>query len=676
LYFAEDPPRRLECRGDKLVLSGVAERLEGSAKLQPFRSKYRWIFDCSHLSSQYLIDFAASSDGKVLEDAARAAKGWLHLRAPSEWYSITEGLPCGRFASQQDEVACNKLWGWKASGAPPKAPGGIPSGRYFRGADNHFDTEQDSVEAFLLMYLRTEGSRAFLQAGQSWAQHYMDGQAWRTDGWRWKDGGVWWTSPLGNRAQRAADPVTGARAGIPKTKKLPGDAKASGRDLGSLRISRECYCHCYAAGTISWYLLTGDREGLEVSIDKLEQQYDTNKRARKRQPGTEAFFGRDATRSSVIAQAVRLALPTDPYVVEASEYFKDLYMKRSRPEVRGLVTPPGLSAKRARKGVWEMEKLVGAAGLKALKDSGGKFDTKTATMTDAQGRKWKSILGPCTWQVTYMAHAMDSYRRQTGDEDAADWLIAYGQALSKVVFQPKHYNLHKALLCDFPARGKCWDRASWELPPDSTTGEGVELSGYLAYFHVNIPAYAYELCGEPLLKQRARDYWYGTSHRGYKAKKMKKLGEVGQWANIRGEHNESVCYTGRAFWIWAHPRKDEKPPAAIADLSVSVSGERATVSFTAPADAGGGRVVRYQVKCSDKPIVDYDTFLKKFAAFEDGKCTNWWMAANLSGEPAPKAAGGRESFTVTGVPKGAKYFAVRAFDDSSNRGAMGNVAGK
>jgi len=50
------------------------------------------------------------------------------------------------------------------------------------------------------------------------------------------------------------------------------------------------------------------------------------------------------------------------------------------------------------------------------------------------------------------------------------------------------------------------------------------------------------------------------------------------------------------------------------------------------------------------------------------------MAANLGGEPKPKAPGAKESFTVSGVPAGAKHFAVRSFDDSRNRSALSNVA--
>ena len=93
----------------------------------------------------------------------------------------------------------------------------------------------------------------------------------------------------------------------------------------------------------------------------------------------------------------------------------------------------------------------------------------------------------------------------------------------------------------------------------------------------------------------------------------------------------------------------------------------------APSDAEG-KVAHYQLKCSDKPIVDYDTFLKNFAANQDKEVANWWMATNLAGEPTPKAVGEKESFVVTGVPANAKHFAVRSFDDSNNRSPLGNVA--
>jgi len=72
--------------------------------------------------------------------------------------------------------------------------------------------------------------------------------------------------------------------------------------------------------------------------------------------------------------------------------------------------------------------------------------------------------------------------------------------------------------------------------------------------------------------------------------------------------------------------------------------------------------------------VDYVQVLALWKENKDAASTNWWMAANLKDEPAPQAAGAKESFTVSGVPANARFFAVVSFDDSSNCSALSNVA--
>jgi len=98
------------------------------------------------------------------------------------------------------------------------------------------------------------------------------------------------------------------------------------------------------------------------------------------------------------------------------------------------------------------------------------------------------------------------------------------------------------------------------------------------------------------------------------------------------------------------------------------------VSFTAPADEGGGKVGRYQLKYSDKPIVDYPKFLEMFAKNADSTVTNWWMSANVNDEPVPEAPGTKQSFTVTGTPSNARSFAVVSYDDSFSRSGISNLA--
>ncbi|MDD4890002.1 MAG: hypothetical protein PHU85_08735 [Phycisphaerae bacterium] len=689
LYFVEDPPRKLAVAKDTILLTGVTEPLEGTEKL-PFAQKTRLLFDCSHLSSQYVIDLAAPADNAAMSAQSKLARARLHAMADPAWYFQTGQLPVGQFGTQADELACYKQWGWKYDeNAIPKAPSDIVGRiqRWTCGDDNHFTSEQDTTEALLLMYLRT-GGRGFFEAGESWVNYFMDLQTWRTDGWRWKDGGVWWHGgPLGSSPQRAEDPVTGLRQGMPaewtnemKTK-LGVWGRGMCKDMSFHFLAKECTCHNWGEGLVEWYMITGDRDAYEAAIDTVEQNYDTQVRAFGKVPGKDLGFSRDFTRSCYLTNATRLVAPTDDFVVKASDQLAAAFFGRTVKETRGFVNGPH-PVRMALKGKGGLEDMVGPQGVAALEKAGVTWDAKAGQLADPKtGAKWYPLVEPHTWMYPPLSRAMETYYRITGSEDAQDWVIAYGQAVAYVLFQPKHGNLsYGRCLADFPQKGVCKDWASWVLPDDCTNGEGndtvtgqpVGINGYLGQFYPDVPARGYWLSGEPFLKQRAFDFWSWSSRRGYGATKQSDMAAVGMWVNCFSTHSESVCYTGRTFWEWAHPRKDEKAPAAVADLKVALDGDKATVTFTAPADEGG-KVARYQVKCSDKPIVDYVAFLKKFAANDEAAVTNFWMAANVAGEPAPGVAGAKESFTVT-APKDANYFAVVSFDDSSNRSAMSNVA--
>jgi PcRGLX-like protein central beta sandwich domain len=684
LYLEANPPRKLEVKGGELLLRGITPREE--AERVPWKTKNLWLFDSTHYSSHYVLDFApGAADLAARKGADRAT---LHIMAPSAWYAETAGLAVGKFGTQADELKCYDTWKWKYDAKRvPKRPGNHFKRlrRYVRGADNHYDTEEDVLESFVLMYLRT-GSRAYFDQGLGWANYNMDLQTFRTDGWKYRDGAVWWTtrgSPLGNRPQRKVDPVTGLRnrlikkgsdgaKGKHKVKRVPVNLKIElGGDgvneIQQLSISKQCYCHCYASGLAGWFCITGDRDALEAAIDSVEQNYDSQKRGKNKVVGKSNVYSRDFTRSSYLAAGVRLAAPTNKLVVEASDFLNQVYVKRPAPELRGLVRPSSSVD------MGTIKKLTAGKGPAKMTEMGVKLEG--GFLVDKDGNKWQPVINPHTWMYTYQAGALECYYRATGDEDAMDHCIAYGQAVAHVLWQPKHGNLaYGSFIVDVPVRGYAEDHASWQLPAGSKLGKGVKINGYLAGFHPDIPARAYSLTGEKFLKQRAYDYWWGASHRGYNRTNMHALGGVGAWVNINGVHAEHVNMTGRTFYEWSHPRSDTQAPKAVADLAVKIEGDKATISFTAPADAGGGKVTRYQVKCSDRKIAEYEQFLKLFNAHGEKAHCNWFLASNVKGEPSPKAAGGKESFTVTGVPKGAKYFAVRVFDDSSNRSAISNAA--
>ena len=694
-FFAENPARQLALDGKALHLVGVMERFEGEGekgkeKGLPHFAKRRLLCDSSHLTSEYVIDVAAPADAEALLAAARAAREDCWALAPADVYAYQALLPFGTFGTQADELAAYEVWGWKhdRKDLPTKFRcqwpygGGYP--RWFAGMDSHYDPEQDCVEQLLLMYMRT-GSRFYFDNARSWANYHADLNDWRTDGWRFKDGGVWWNKggpKGGNAPQRAEDPVTHLR----NTLLAPWDANRVAapmtvdltNDLFYVADRKACFCHTFAAGMVDWYLLTGDRDALESAIDRVEQDYDFFSRSARFEAGKANSFVREYTRSTYNANAVRMVLPDDAFVRQASEYFVGVFKQRPVREPRGLVNAalPGKLDKLE-------EAFVGKQGLAALAESGNAFNVETGEIVDAKtGRKWFVNVNPHAWGLPPMSQAMELSWRLTGDEDALDWTIAYAQAAAQVLHQVHGQLCYGALLVDFPRRGVARDLAAWTLPPGDKYAEHMKVDGFHARFYPDVCARGYSLCGDPLLKQRAFEYWDAGSHRAYEAPKMNDLGAVSRWVNYYGDHDGQLDFVLRTMSIWGRPRKDDKPPQPVKELKVVVQGDKATVSFPAPADEGGGRVARYQVKCSDRPIVDYDAFLEAYADGRDDTVCNWWMATNLQGEPgagvaraaAPGAAGAAQSFEVTGVPPGTKYFAVRSFDDSDNRSALGAVA--
>lgn len=702
LHFSENPSRQLRADAGALVLNAGPKRFpgrpdkkwpkKGNRVGRPYSDDYRWIFDCSHFEAYYNIDLNASSDpARNLEENSRD-KNPLHLRAPANWYAETEGLPCGKFGSQEDEMQAYENWDWEYSRkkAPqrPEEHGGI----YVKREANHYETEADITQAMLLMYLRT-GSRSFFNAARGWATYNVHGQPWRTDGWKWKDGGVWWGTggPIGNRPQRTKDPVTGLFNGIPHpyfSKEKVVDRMGLSEiifhargDLKNKEKAKRCYCHNWGIGIAGWYLITGRKEALEAVIDDVEQDMDTNVRYRNRKPGKQFHIKRGGVRSIYVAQAGRLIAPQNEYVKGASEHLARMYLERPRMDPRGLPNPPPEVKKQDRVNVEKIrkrfKKFTGEQGLKAMDEKGIKIDPETGALLDPDtGHKWHPITNPNHFHYPWLSPGLELYYRLTGNENALDFVIAYGRAVGQVMWQDHGQQKYKAFLVDFPVRGVAKDKASWILPSDADNGEGISISGYLARWNTDPVARGYYWTGLDILRERSYQFWNHGSHRRYRRKKTEaSLGKkVSKWANYRGPHSESATKTARLFYVHGRPRKDSSAPAPITDLRVQKKGDKAAIAFTAPEEQNGGRVLRYQVKCAAKPIQGYEAFLESYNNWEDDKVVNWWMAANLEGEPDPAKPGSKETFVVTGVPEDATHFAVRSFDKALNRSKISNIA--
>jgi len=672
--FSSNPARRLALSGGRLVLQGIAPRFDGpkDAKFkedrrvgQPWQSAGFWLYDCSHHSSEYLFDFAAPADSGKLNAAAKATRNRLWVRAPGEYYSDCDVLGTGRFATLEEEKACYRKWGWKFTDAQVPDRRAPSPGAFVAREDNHYESEADSVQGLLLMYLRT-GQRGFFDLGEAWARYHMDLQAWRTDGWRWKDGGIWFPSggPQGNRPVREKWNFTwGANWG--DRKDCPDCA-----DLWTHARSKSCYCHYYGSGLADYYCLTGDPDALAAAVDNVEQKDDEFRHFKQYRPGESAVGSiRGFGRGFEVMVRVLMADPGNRYVRELCDLCARTLWQSPLMDERGF----HCSAIGGQFGGMDAKHLSPA--IRSWMDRQGiRFTTEGNSVdTLSKGdRTWKVHGMGGTWQHIYIQNGADLYGRYCDDEEMRDFTIAFAQLSARYMLSPKCHQTWYYTFFDVPDLGMVFD--PWVFDhADTRDGRGCVHSGWYTRFYPDACAKGYSLTGEDHLLAKAREFWNYGSRRAYQTKQPKcGPDEVGMFVGHAPPKDDTVLEVSRLLWEASRAEGDRQPPAAVVDLKVKrLGGGRAEVRFTAPADAGGGQVVCYQVKAAVLPIVSYDRW---DYARDAGKTRNWWRAANLSGEPTPGKPGSQERFVVSGVPQGANvYLAVRSFDDGNNRSPISNL---
>jgi len=138
-----------------------------------------------------------------------------------------------------------------------------------------------------------------------------------------------------------------------------------------------------------------------------------------------------------------------------------------------------------------------------------------------------------------------------------------------------------------------------------------------------------------------------------------------------------------------HPRVDQGPPAAIADLKAeSLGGGKVRLTWTAPADDGKeGRAARYHVKYSTALIVERvkgwpdrtpplpatkEEWEARAASF-NARQRAFWAAETAPHAPAPGPAGTFDVLIIEHLPAGTYHFAIKSFDCADNLSALSNV---
>ena len=658
--FRSDPPRLMSATPDGTVILDAAARLfeehkqENTIRGRPYacQDDYRWLYDCTAQSSEYRIDFDAMGDIDTLATKADTAAARVWAFASGQWYSQCEVLAVGRFGTLADEIACHNKWGWTADREPDRRPN---PWRFVGYEDNHYESEADSAEGLLLMFLRT-GKRGFFDEAEAWVRYHTDVQAWRTEGWVWKDGGIWFPQggPPGNRPVRGK--ANREFANWNKGTKVD-------RTLWRLAMAKSCYCHFYGAGLVDWFCLTGDREALQAAIDNCETKWDEFTHYRNFTPGKSNLGStRGFGRGFYVAVRTWMVQPDNLILKKLVNLCRDTFV--NLPE--DYLDERGVYAVVANKS----PKRYITEGIKEFMAENGITADDSGTFRDASGDswKWRDIGG--TWMLAYIHSACNLLAEQTGDEDLMDYVIASGHFTAKFMLSPVARQTWYYTALDIPCKGDIWDEWKYDGQQRNEFGEGPRQSGWYTRFFPDCCIQAYSWTGHKHLLEKGKEFWSFGNRRRYQTTK---LTQKHNFANHHPPKDDSVLSTVRLFYEYSHKRRDVQPPEAIEDLTVKrLGGGKAAVSFTAPADVGG-KVIRYQVKVATLSILPYEDWDYRR---DSGRRRNWWRASNCKGEPTPRRAGARENFVVTNVPETIGwplFFAVRSFDDSNNRSAVSNV---
>jgi hypothetical protein len=252
-----------------------------------------------------------------------------------------------------------------------------------------------------------------------------------------------------------------------------------------------------------------------------------------------------------------------------------------------------------------------------------------------------------TFQFGLVVIALARYYEETGDEEARDTILATCDVMA-----------NRALL-----RDKNGKPAGWAYCWGDVWGSAGE-KGYWNDDIITALGYGYRVSGR-------RDF-LEVLRAGYEATK---------------DEYRPFSQAGYAYVV--HPRTDQTPPAAIRDLAAEpVGGGAVKLTWTAPGgDGKTGRAALYQVKHSPVKMVERVTDwpppgvtmppdaagYRRLADAHRAKVCSFYQAFNVSGEPKPAQAGGKETFTLGSLSPGTHWIAVKSFDAARNTSELSNV---
>ncbi len=484
--------------------------------------KFFVLGDCAHKDTEMWLDFYAGARTAAANDSRqKALRSWLHALADPVWISETETMGYGKFGTLADEVATYKKWGWKGwddESKHPKMPHQPDACVPYEQV--HYESEADSAECLLLMYLRT-GQRGYLDWGRAWAEFGKTHYAYRTDGFEYQG--------HTKRGRKGSKGLTISWRGPKKYGWLD---------------SRSEYCHFYGRGIFDYYCLTGDVDALEAGRDLVEQVAAWGGR---KKPGVAIGYWGCRGFARIWLGALRLAqLTREPKDRALADHMAKVVQKAKDWDPRGFIywgSGPGYVATK------NLAPDLLPPKLKEYMKKNGIKISKKGVVTAKDGSSWTVRSDGGTWQQVTMQSAMERYWRLSGSEVFKKRAVQMADFGRKYQISKKCQQAFYYTTLDFPEKNRVYDPGEWLDSHKNCPGPGAKHSGHYTRFFAGTFARAYSLTGDKEWLKWAKLAWNRGSKRGYQAVKPSAADdEVYRYAWHNAPKDDAVLSTARMFY--------------------------------------------------------------------------------------------------------------------------------
>jgi len=488
---AQEPPK------------GKKKKDPSGAEMAGYGPSFFALADCAHKDSQVWLYFH-----KGALDAAAAGKrhqgfvSRLHALADGAWVSETGCMGYGRFGTLQDEMDTYKKWGWQGWDDPKKqaqAHRAHDPNAYVDHMDVHDESEADSAELGLLMYLRT-GDRGWFDLGEAYARYYKTHLILRTDGFEY-DG---FRHERQGPSQKSKRPCKGLNFGWY-------DPKFADCGIGGWNDSRMHMCHFWGNGAFDHYCLTGDVDSLEAGLDMAEYAALTYSDA---VPGKWGLsLGRAWARQfQCVTRAYELT--REKKWKDATEFYGQWAVKAPNRHACGLFCSPGGSYT-----PYFIKDYLTPKGPDAILAEYGltyKLEHGELVFTNKAGKSWKWWDSAQSFEFEACHSAIFRYAEVMDNQEAKKLVLDLCRGARDMYWSKKCEQAIPHPYIGFPEEDKTIDGGVTDPAHKNCPGDnGGKHSGYHTRFFTDVFIRGYILTGEKEWLELSKKAWNRGSKRGY-----------------------------------------------------------------------------------------------------------------------------------------------------------------